>query len=589
MRKMGDAEALAAAGLSTPRRTSNGDGALSKFHFHLNLSHRVWALAVMALATMALGTGLAFYQFSVSALEERKAELSHAADVAVAVLKQSVPLDAADRKAAIRAGLEKLRPIRFGESGYYFVIDLDGVSMLSPTTPEVEGKSLLEFKDGNGARPFQILLDEARANGAGFAQYLWPKPGESGVRPKASFVRSVPELGLMVGSGIYGDDIFGQMMAIASRVVVYVAPLLLLFLGVAFMIGHTISRRLRDMTSAMRQMAQGDYHIALPGLNQQDEMGEMARAVETFKVGLRDSAQLQDSQRAEQRKAAEQARSRDMMTLAQKFESAVGGVASAVTQSAHRLEGIARSLVQEARYSGEQADIGAKAAETASHNVQSVAAAAEQLTYSVEEIGNQASRSHTVSSDAAREAETTRGRMDELAKAIDRIGGIVAMITGIAEQTNMLALNATIEAARAGEQGRGFAVVAQEVKSLAEQTTRATADVAAQIASVQRASQEASACIGAMTDATHEVSGIASSIATSVGSQGEATREIARNVQETSAKTEELNKVIEEVRAASRQSGDSAEQVLQSVTELSSHTEKLRVECDAFLAQVRAA
>ena len=275
--------------------------------------------------------------------------------------------------------------------------------------------------------------------------------------------------------------------------------------------------------------------------------------------------------------------------LAQKFETAVGGVVGGVTDATRRLENVARALVQEARYSGEQADIGARAAEVASQNVLSVASAAEELSFSVQEIGASASRSRTLSEDAAREAETTRDRMGELVAAIDHIGGIVAMIAGIAQQTNMLALNATIEAARAGEQGRGFAVVAQEVKSLAEQTTRATSDVSGQIANIQRASQEANSCIGLMAEATHEVSAIASSIAMSVGSQGEATQEIAQNVQDASGRTRELSQVIEEVRSASRQSGDSAEQVLQSVTDLGRQIDSLRRECDSFLVQVRAA
>ncbi len=513
-------------------------------------------MALLALATMALGTGLALYQFHMSTLEQRKAELRHEVDLAAALVKNSVAQDASARPAAIRAALDRLRPVRFGEAGYFFGLDLNGVALLMPNRPEREGKDMLATRDNQGGYPFRSLLAEARAAGGGFLSYPWTKPGRDGDVEKITYVRAIPELGLLIGSGAYIDDIFGQTLAMALHISLYVTPLLLLFVAAAYLVGHSISARLQSTTSIMRRMAQGDYDITLPDIDREDELGEMSRAVEAFRIGLRESAQTESAQRAEQRRAAAQARSNEMLSLAQKFELAIGGVVTAVTRSTHDLENIARSLVQEARYSGEQADIGARAAETASQNVQSVAAAAEQLTYSVEEIGNQASRSHTISSDAAREAETTRTRMDDLAGAIEHIGGIVAMITGIAQQTNMLALNATIEAARAGEQGRGFAVVAQEVKSLAEQTTRATADVAEQIASVQRASQEASACIGAMTEATHEVSAIASSIAVSVGSQGAATREIAQNVQDTSAKTEQLNKVIEEVRVASRQSGD---------------------------------
>ncbi|MGO9391856.1 methyl-accepting chemotaxis protein [Rhodoblastus sp.] len=565
---------------------------MSKINFHLSLTRRVWALAALALATMGLGTGLTLYQFHVSALDQRKAELQREVDMAATLLRELVAKevpDLTDRAGSIHAALEKLRPLRFGESGYLFALDFDGVARLTPNRTELEGEGMLALRDAHGGFPFRSLLATAKSAGAGFASYAWPKPGRSGDAEKVTYVRAIPELGLIVGSGAYVEDIFVQTQAIALHIALVVAPLLLLFLGAAYLIGHTISRRLQSMTSAMLRMARGDYDIVLPGLDRQDELGEMARAVEDFKIGMRQAAQEQSAQRSQQRETAERARSQEMKTLAQKFESAIGGVVSAVAGSTSKLENIARSLVQEARYSGEQAEIGARAAETASSNVQSLAAAAEELTYSVEEIGSQASRSHAISSDAARDAETTRGRMDELAKAIGHIGGIVAMITGIAQQTNMLALNATIEAARAGEQGRGFAVVAQEVKSLAEQTTRATSDVADQIASVQRASREARESIGAMTEATHEVSAIASCIATSVGSQGEATREIAQNVQETSTKTAELNKVIEEVRSASRQSGDSAEQVLQSVTELARHAERLGSECDQFLAQVRMA
>ena len=535
---------------------------MPKLAFRLTLTRRVWALAALALATMALGTGVALYRFNAAMLDLRRGELRSEVEIAAAWLKSAIPADARDANPAAAAALERLRPVRFGANGYFFAISLDGDSLLAPTTPEIEGTSLLDVRDGGGGQPFQSMLKMARQDGAGFVTYPWPKHGAKGRREQISYVKSIPELGLLVGAGGYDDDAIARLIDIARAVTFAVSPLLLMFVAVAFFIGRTVSQRLRGLGLGLDAMAQGKFDIVLPGLELDDELGEMARSVEAIKLGLRGAAERQSQERAARREVAERSRKEAMGALAQNFETAVGGVVEGVTAAAGRLENLARALVQEARFSDEQAETGARSAETASQNVISVASAAEELNFSAAEIGASATRSRDLSEQAAQEAEATRARMNDLAGAIDHIGGIVATIAGIAEQTNMLALNATIEAARAGEQGRGFAVVAQEVKSLAEQTSRATSDVAEKIGHIQRASQEASGCISDMAEATREVNAIASNIATSVDLQVEATREIASNVHDVADRTSELAKVIEEVRAASRQSGDSAEQVL---------------------------
>jgi methyl-accepting chemotaxis protein len=192
-----------------------------KFHFHLTLTRRVWALVLLALVTMAGGTGMALYQFNALTQDRGKAELRREVEIAGASLKDAASATAEDRAAAIRGALEKLRSVRFGESGYFFVIDYDGVSRLSPATPELEGRSLLDIKDADGGFPFREMRALVRSDGGGFAVYHWKKPGESGDRKtsaKTSYVLAIPELELMIGSGVYLDDIFSQIFGVVGRI-----------------------------------------------------------------------------------------------------------------------------------------------------------------------------------------------------------------------------------------------------------------------------------------------------------------------------------------------------------------------------------
>ena len=238
---------------------------MPRIPFHLTLTRRVWALAALALVTMALGTGVALYRFQSAMLDLRQAELRSEADIAADWLKSGLPADAPDSKAAVRAALERLRPARFGENGYFFAISFDGVSLLAPTSPQIEGTSLLGVRDSAGGLPFETMLNLARKDGGGLVSYPWPKPGADGPREKTSYVRAIPELGLAIGSGLYFDDNLADLVEIAIAVALAVLPLLLLFLVVAFFVGRTISRRLKALTSGLERHGARRFRHRLAG------------------------------------------------------------------------------------------------------------------------------------------------------------------------------------------------------------------------------------------------------------------------------------------------------------------------------------
>ncbi|WP_441228241.1 methyl-accepting chemotaxis protein [Tardiphaga sp. 20_F10_N6_6] len=358
---------------------------------------------------------------------------------------------------------------------------------------------------------------------------------------------------------------------------------------IAFLIARGIIGPLSGLTAGMKQLAEGNFGVVLPGLGRKDEVGDMAQAVETFKVKAEEKAQAEAEARITQDQAAALQRKQDMIRLADDFEGTVGEIVEAVSSASTELEASASTLTSTADRSQQLTTVVATASEEASTNVQSVASATEEMASSITEIGRQVQESARIANEAVDQAQKTNDRVGELSKAAGRIGAVVELINTIAGQTNLLALNATIEAARAGDAGRGFAVVASEVKALAEQTAKATGEISQQIASIQTATDDSVSAIREIGTTIGKMSEIASTIASAVEEQGAATQEISRNVQQAAQGTMQVSSNIVDVQRGASETGGASSQVLSAAQSLSSDSNRLKHEVSRFLNSVRAA
>jgi len=386
---------------------------------------------------------------------------------------------------------------------------------------------------------------------------------DSGTAADAAFTQAVWTIG------------FGTVMAAAIAV------------AAAMWLNRNVTARVVRMAASMRQLAVRNYDFDLPDTRLSDEIGDMARALDDCRSGLKNADALTAEKAAAQ--AASVGRAANMDNLSRAFEAKVGQMVADLSASATEMKGQSRSMSDTAGQTIQKATNVAAAAEQASANVQTVASAAEELASSIAEISRQVAQSAQIAGRAKSDAARTDGVVHALAEGAQKIGEVVGLINSIAGQTNLLALNATIEAARAGDAGKGFAVVASEVKNLATQTAKATEDIGRQITQIQTATKEAVSAIQGIGSTIGEISEIAASIAAAVEQQGSATQEIARNVQQAAIGTQEVTSNIAGVTDDAGHTGTTAAHVLEVAGKLSGRADELHGEVGRYIAAVKAA
>ena len=544
------------------------------------------ALALGIVVTTLLLTSASVRDTAAEALGRREPALRHAMEAQrhfsdAAIAEKNAILNAGDAKA-------------LAQFGATFKAEIDAaigsIGTAGHTATEPEQRRLIEAfvaAARDRARNTDAVMEAAaKGDARAAADISFGRGRPSRLRALAAVEALVGQLqgDLATAEGKIGDAIRATITTVLMVAIIGV----LATLGVTYLVSrHLIVGPLRTSTAEMRRLAEGDLDVRITNTVRGDEVGILARSLETFAASARRARELEATAAAEA--LAKARRSERLDELTRGFELRAGELAEAVAGAASGLDGAARAMAGTAGQTTEQATSVAATASEASLNVQAVAGAAEQLAASIAEITQQVGQSTRIAAHAVQDVRRTDEVVRTLSSGAASIGEIISMISGIAAQTNLLALNATIEAARAGEAGRGFAVVASEVKNLAGQTARATEDISRQISGIRDATRLAVTSIEAIGATIAEVSQISDSIAHSVQAQSAATSEIARNVQQAATGTQRVSETIAAVNDGAVGTVTVAEEVRSAADQLSRQAGHLKVEVESFIRAVRAA
>ncbi len=474
-------------------------------------------------------------------------------------------------------------------TNYAYIYDYEtGLCVSNPGIPQFVGKDMRPNKDANG-NLFAVTLMDIAKKGQGTLHYSFRRSGSDPTPlEKVAFTRGFAPWNLMIASAQYMSEVDNSFWSMVQTASIVIVVLMLVSIAITWAVGRSIVKPLTGLKERMESLSAGQLEAPVAHADRRDEIGEMARTVQVFRDAMIETNRMREEQAAAELRQVE-TRKVDMNRLADQFESEVGEIIELVSVAAGQLESSSTTLSKTADTVTQVSNRASTASGDASSNVHSVAAASEELASSIGEISRQVGTSAKIAGEAVSQAQKTDTRISELSQAASRIGDVVDLIQTIAGQTNLLALNATIEAARAGDAGKGFAVVASEVKTLAEQTAKATDEISQQIADIQSATRDSVAAIKEIGATIGKISEISAAIASSVEQQGSATQEISRNVQRAAEGTSQVETSIVDVQRGAAEAGAASAQVQSAAQSLANESNRLKRGVASFMSSIRAA
>jgi methyl-accepting chemotaxis protein len=517
------------------------------------ISTKIIGISVFTILTAVLGVVLYFLPLMGSKLmEEKRIATKSVVDVAYNLVAE---YDARAQKGefslqeAQQRAITRIKSLRYKKDDYFWINDLHPTMIMHPTKPELDGKDLSDNKDPNGKKLFVEMVSICKEKGEGFVDYEWPKPGEAKPVPKVSYVKLYQPWGWVIGSGIYVGEVAAEISSVRTKVLIATAVSSIVIFALVLLISLIITRPLKASVIFANRMAEGDFTSADLDVKSRDEAGTLAAALNKTK--------------------------NDLSHLLNTAMGSVAGTATQVASASEELSTTVREITKRLDEQARKSTQVATAATEMSQTVVDIAKNASNIAMSAVDTLKIAETGERVVSQTVNEVQVISTTVSESASRITTLGErskqifeIVDVIKDIADQTNLLALNAAIEAARAGEQGRGFAVVADEVRKLAEKTSKATAEVGEMIGAIQ---DETSKAVQAMSESQTRVEkGVSLSaeagdalhkILVSVQGLQSMVQQIASATEEMSTVSDTISSDIEIVASVSKETSSSASEI----------------------------